>query len=100
MLDKFVEADIALLSFPLYCYSMLSHITAFVDRIISLAKQSKKKKKDHVEHDNLLDFMNKRILVISSAEFPQFEDNFLGLKIQLKNLFSIITAFSFLKHQC
>ena len=79
---------------------MLSHLTAFVDRIISLAKQSMKIEKDHVEHDNLLDFMNKRILVISSAEFPQFEDDFLGLKIQLKNLFSIITAFSFLKHQC
>ena len=43
--------------------------------------------KDHFEHDNLVDFMNKGILVISGAGFPQFEDNFLGLKIQLRNLF-------------
>ena len=37
---------------------MLSHLTAFVDHIISLAKQSMKIEKDHVDHDNLLDFMN------------------------------------------
>lgn len=63
---------------------MPSYLKTFVDRIIPLAKQSMKIEKDHVEHDNLLDFMNKRILVIFRAEFPQFENNFLGLKIQLK----------------
>lgn len=66
---------------------MPSYLKTFVDRIILLAKQNMKIEKNHVEHDNLVDFMNKRILVISGAGFPQFEDNFLGLKIQLRNLF-------------
>ena len=61
---------------------MPSYLKTFIDRIILLAKQNMKIEKNHVEHDNLVDFMNKRILVIFSAEFPQFEDNFLGLKIQ------------------
>ncbi|MDY2727906.1 MAG: NAD(P)H-dependent oxidoreductase [Candidatus Onthovivens sp.] len=85
LLDKFIEADIVLFSIPLYCYSMPSYLKTFVDRIIPLAKQNMKIEKNHVEHDNLVDFMNKRILVISGAGFPQFEDNFLGLKIQLRN---------------
>lgn len=38
ILEKYVEADLILWSFPLYCYGMPSHLKAVLDRTIPLVQ--------------------------------------------------------------
>ena len=83
LLEKYVKADIIIFSFPLYCYSMPSTLKAFFDRTIPLVKKSMSIENEGVRHDSLVDFSKKRSVVLCGCGFPQFEDNFTGLKCQL-----------------
>lgn len=87
ILERMVDVDIIILSFPLYCYSMPSHLKAVIDRIIPLSKMSMKEVNGVVVHDTLLDFSKKRFVAISGCGFPNWEGNFDALKLQMKNLF-------------
>lgn len=87
ILKKIVEAEIIIWSFPLYCYSMPSHLKAVSDRTIPLAKMSMKEENGVVKHDTLIDFSSKHYVVISGCGFPNWTGNFDGLKLQCKNMF-------------
>ncbi len=87
ILEKILWADVIIWSFPLYCYSMPSHMKAVVDRTIPLAKMSMKENDGAVIHDTLFDLSSKRYVVISGCGFPDWEGNFDGLKLQCKNMF-------------
>lgn len=87
ILDLYKEADVILWSFPLYCYSMPSHLKAVVDRTIPLVKMQMKEENGVVRHEPLIDFSKKRTLIICGAGFPNWDGNFEGLRIQLKNCF-------------
>lgn len=87
ILAKIVEADVIIWSFPLYCYSMPSHLKAVSDRTIPLAKMSMKEENGAVVHDTLFDLSQKSYVVISGCGFPDWNGNFDGLKLQCKNMF-------------
>ena len=87
ILKKIVEADVIIWSFPLYCYSMPSHLKAVCDRTIPLAKMSMKEENGTVVHDSLFDLSQKNYVVISGCGFPDWDGNFDGLKLQCKNMF-------------
>lgn len=87
ILSKITEADVIIWSFPLYCYSMPSHIKAVSDRTIPLAKMSMKEENGVVSHDTLIDMSQKHYVVISGCGFPNWSGNFDGLKLQCQNMF-------------
>ena len=82
ILSAYSEADVIIWSFPLYCYSMPSHLKAVMDRTIPLVKMSMKEIDGRVQHDALIDFSKKRTLVICGAGFPNWEGNFEGIHKQ------------------
>ena len=88
ILEKLIAADVIIWSFPLYCYSMPSHLKAVVDRTIPLVKMSMKEQDGVVKHDALFDELStKHYVVISGCGFPNWNGNFDGLKLQCSNMF-------------
>lgn len=88
ILDLYREADLILWSFPLYCYSMPSHLKAVLDRTIPLVKMSMRQLEDGtVRHEALADFSRIHTLVICGCGFPDWEGNFDAMKIMCRNCF-------------
>ncbi|MBP1924779.1 hypothetical protein J2Z76_000632 [Sedimentibacter acidaminivorans] len=87
ILEKYVGADIIILSFPLYCYAMPSHLKAVLDRTIPLIQQKMVEVDGAVCHVPLVDFSRKKTIVISGCGFPDWDGNFEGLRIMSKNSF-------------
>ena len=88
ILDLYREADVIVWSFPLYCYGMPSHLKAVLDRTIPLIKMKMVQEADgSVRHEPLVDFSQKRTLVICGCGFPDWDGNFDSLKLQCKQCF-------------
>jgi len=87
ILEKIINADLVIWSFPLYCYGMPSHLKAVVDRMIPLLKMSMTVKGDAVRHDTLIDLSLQHHVVISGGGFPEWSGNFEGLKSQCRHIF-------------
>lgn len=87
ILEMILNSDVIIWSFPLYCYSVPSHLKAVIDRLIPLVKLSMHEANGRVQHDSLYDLSKKRFVVISGAGFPDWEGNFDGLRLQMKNNF-------------
>ncbi len=88
ILSKIIMSDVIIWSFPLYCYSMPSHLKAVSDRTIPLAKMSMNEENGVVKHDTLVDLSSKHYIIISGCGFPNWSGNFDGLKLQCKNMFA------------
>lgn len=91
ILEDYIWADVIVWSFPLYCYSMPSHMKAVLDRTIPLTKMRMVKSGDTVRHETLVDFSKKRTMVICGCGFPGWDGNFEGLRIQCRNSFGNLT---------
>ncbi len=87
IMDEYKEADIVIYSFPLYSYAMPSHLKAFVDRLIPFNKMTMKEKDGHIVHVPRVDLSHQKLLFIAGCGFPNFEGNFDGLDIMIKNKF-------------
>lgn len=87
LLEKYKNADIVIYSFPLYSYAMPSHLKAFVDRLIPFNKMTMKVVDGAIRHVPRVDLSNQKLLFITGCGFPNFEDNFKGLNIMIKNKF-------------
>ncbi len=87
ILAAYREADILVWSFPLYCYSMPSHLKALLDRTIPLVQMKMVEVDGRVQHVPLVDFSRKSTLVICGCGFPDWEGNFDGLRLQCQNSF-------------
>lgn len=87
ILGKIIESNVIILSFPLYCYGMPSHLKAVIDRIIPLSKMSMKEENGIVSHDTLIDLSKKHFTVISGCGFPNWSGNFDAVRIQCRNMF-------------
>lgn len=87
ILGKIIESNVIILSFPLYCYGMPSHLKAVIDRIIPLSKMSMKEENGIVSHDTLIDLSKKHFAVISGCGFPNWSGNFDAVRIQCRNMF-------------
>ena len=81
ILDLYRNTDLVIWSFPLYCYAMPSHLKALLDRTIPLVKMKMVEGEDgSVAHEALADFSKIHTLVICGSGFPDWEQNFDGLK--------------------
>ncbi len=88
ILAAYIKADLIIWSFPLYCYSMPSHLKAVLDRTIPLLQLRMKETDGRVQHESLVDFSQKRTIVICGSGFPDWEGNFQGLRLQCQNSFA------------
>lgn len=87
ILIKILESDVILWSFPLYCYSMPSHLKAVVDRLIPLCRLTMREENGRISHELLFDLSRKKYIVFSGSGFPNWEGNFEGLRLQMINNF-------------
>lgn len=87
ILSKILESDVILWSFPLYCYSMPSHLKAVVDRLIPLCRLTIREENGRISHELLFDLSRKKYIVFSGSGFPNWEGNFEGLRLQMINNF-------------
>ena len=88
ILDLYRSSDLIIWSFPLYCFSMPSHLKAFLDRTIPLLKMKMVLEKDgKVRHESLADFSGMHTLVICGCGFPDWDGNFDSLRIMCKTCF-------------
>ena len=88
ILDLYRDADVILWSFPLYCYGMPSHLKALLDRTIPLVKMKMERLPDGtVQHKALADFSRIHTLVLCGCGFPDWKENFDGLKQMCKTCF-------------
>ena len=92
ILEAYLKADLIIWSFPLYCYSMPSHLKAVLDRTIPLIQLHMKEVNGTVQHETLVDFSKKHTVVICGAGFPNWDGNFEGLRLQCKNSFGNLTT--------
>lgn len=87
ILEAILASDVIIWSFPLYCYSMPSHLKAVVDRLIPLCRLNMREENGRISHEMLYDLSKKRYIVFSGGGFPNWEGNFEGLRLQMKNNF-------------
>lgn len=88
ILDLYRSSDVIIWSFPLYCYSMPSHLKAVLDRTIPLIQMKMVQLPDGtVRHEPLADFSKIHTLVICGCGFPNWEGNFNAMKLMCKNCF-------------
>ena len=87
LMEEYAKADVVIYSFPLYSYAMPSHMKAFVDRLIPFNKMTMKEKDGHIVHVPRVDLSHQKLLFIAGCGFPNFEGNFDGLDIMIKNKF-------------
>ncbi len=87
ILEKILESDLLLLSFPLYCYGMPAPLKALIDRILPLSSMSMEKVGDRYEHVGQADFSHLRYLMICGCGFPNSKHNFEPAIAQFRLLF-------------
>lgn len=93
ILKLYVNADIIIWSFPLYCYGMPSHLKAVLDRTIPLVQKRAEIKEDgSTRHVSSVDFTKMHTVIICGCGFPNYEHNFEGLDLQVKNAFGNLTT--------
>lgn len=87
ILDKIIKSDVIIYSFPLYFYSIPSHLKASWDRLLPLTRWEVKKIDERYDHYLKCDLSNKKFIIISGCGLPNFENNFKPLEIICKNTF-------------
>lgn len=87
MMDKILNSDIIIWSFPLYCYGMPAHLKALVDRTMPLSSMTMEKVGEHYEHISEHDFSKKRYVMICGCGFPSGKNNFEAMTAQFKLMF-------------
>lgn len=76
ILNLYRDADVIIWSFPLYCYSMPSHLKAVLDRTIPLVKMDMVQLENGaVRHEALAGFSRMHTLVICGCGFPDWDGN-------------------------
>ena len=87
ILEKILESDLLILSFPLYCYGMPAPLKAVIDRVLPLSSMAMTKVGDRYEHVGQADFSRLRYLMICGCGFPNSRHNFEPAAAQFKLLF-------------
>ena len=88
ILDLYTKADLIIWSFPLYCYSMPSHLKAVLDRTVPLVKMRMVEEQDgRIHHEAGADFSKLHTLVICGCGFPDWDGNFDGIRAMCRQCF-------------
>lgn len=92
ILEQMLLADVIIWSFPLYIFSMPSHIKAVLDRTLPFGRKEMKIENERVVHITNTDMKQKKYMMISGCGFPYFEDNFKAVKQMFYNLYTDLTT--------
>ena len=87
ILNKILDSDLLILSFPLYCYGMPASLKAMMDRTLPLSSMAMQKVGDRYEHVGQADFSHLRYLMICGCGFPNSQHNFEPAVMQFKMCF-------------
>ena len=87
ILEKILESDLLIFSFPLYCYGMPAPLKALIDRILPLSSMRMEKDGDRYRHVGQADFSRLRYVMICGCGFPNSKHNFEPAVAQFKLLF-------------
>ncbi len=87
ILEKILDRDLLIWSFPLYCYGMPAPLKAIIDRTLPLSSMTMQRVGDRYEHVGQADFSHLRYLMICGCGFPNSKHNFEPAVAQFKLLF-------------
>lgn len=87
LLDKVLESNLLLFSYPLYCYGMPARMKAFADRTMPLSSMAMKKQGDRYVHVGQADFSHLKYMMICGCGFPNSKQNFEPAVMQFKLMF-------------
>lgn len=87
ILEEFLESDLLLFSFPLYCYGMPASLKALMDRVLPLSSMAMQKAGDRYEHVGQADFSHLHYMMICGCGFPNSRHNFEPAVAQFKLMF-------------
>ena len=87
ILEKILESDLLLFSFPLYCYGMPASLKALLDRTLPLSSMAMQKVGDRYAHVGQADFHHLKYLMICGCGFPNSRQNFEPAVMQFKLCF-------------
>ena len=88
ILQKYIEADLVIWSFPLYYYGMPSKIKSFMDRLLPLnLPYINEKENGSVGHPSRYDLSKQRHVLISTCGFYSTENNYEALAKQFDIIF-------------
>lgn len=74
-------------SFPLYFFSLPSHLKAVLDRTLPLGKMTMRMDNDRIVHDPLVPLPLQKHVMICGSGFPYFENNFAAVKMLFHNVY-------------
>ena len=87
ILEKILESDLLIFSYPLYCYGMPAPLKAILDRVLPLSSMAMEKVGERYEHVGQADVSRLRYLMICGCGFPNSKHNFEAAVAQLKLMF-------------
>lgn len=87
ILQKMMDADCIIWSFPMYCFGMPSHLKAVLDRTLPLSRITSRSNSDKVNQGKVEGFTPKKYIVICGCGFPASVVSFDSLKLQCLHMF-------------
>ena len=87
ILDKILESDLLVFSYPLYCYGMPAPLKAILDRVLPLSSMAMEKVGERYEHVGQADVSHLKYLMICGCGFPNSKHNFEAAVAQFKLMF-------------
>lgn len=92
ILQKILESDLLIFSFPLYCYGMPAMLKAVIERTLPLSSMAMRKSGDRYEHVEQADFSHIKYVMICGCGFPNSKQNFEPAVAQFKLMFPSSTT--------
>lgn len=87
ILEKILNSDLLLFSFPLYGYGMPAALKNLIDRTLPLSSMTMTKVGERYEHVGQADYSHLKYLMICGCGFPNSRHNFEPAVAQFKLLF-------------
>ena len=87
ILEKILDSDLLVFSYPLYCYGMPAPLKAILDRVLPLSRMTMEKVGERYEHVGQADVSHLKYLMICGCGFPNSRHNFEAAVAQFKLMF-------------
>ena len=87
ILEKILDSDLLIWSYPLYCYGMPAPLKALLDRTLPLSSMAMQKVGERYEHVGQADYSHLKYLMICGCGFPNSKHNFEPAKEQFRLCF-------------
>ena len=87
ILDKILDSDLLVFSYPLYCYGMPAPLKAILDRVLPLSSMAMEKVGERYEHVGQADVSRLKYLMICGCGFPNSKHNFEAAVAQFQMMF-------------